>query len=374
MPATNRIRTWLLGGIVALLLLMVATVLLVPRLIDSSAIKEKIQAVVTEQTGGKVDYQGIGLSYFPRPSIELRQVTLAIPGLAEGTVAALRISPEFLPLLTGDLHLAGLELDTPQFSLELPETKPKGTPAQSYAFPEMGKTLAIAIASFGQAITGLDLQVNNARLAIAQGKHKLVEIAGLSLRSGMSMTDPGSVSASLQADLSELNIYRNGHPETARGLNLSGSVEMAGDTTTVKLDRLALVEPALALTGDLTLAPTTPAIALNLSGSNIDVDATRKTALALAGDTTPIKEIFDYLRGGRVAQISFTSHGENPSELGDLNNILIKGQLQDGKVSVPADQSRPDRGRPAMWSSARVYCKAPGCRLVWINLPAGTVR
>ena len=335
MPATNRIRTWLLGGIVALLLLMVATVLLVPRLIDSSAIKEKIQAVVTEQTGGKVDYQGMGLSYFPRPSIELRQITLAIPDLAEGTVAALRISPDLLPLLTGDLHLAGLELDTPQFSLELPETKPKGTTDQSYAFPEMGKTLAIAIAPFGQAITGLDLQVNDARLAIAQGKHKLVEIAGLSLRSGMSMTDPGSVSASLQANLSELNIYRNGHPETARGLNLSGSVELTDDTTTVKLDRLALAEPALALTGDLTLAPTTPAITLNLSGSNIDVDATRKTALALAGDTTPIKEIFDYLRGGRVAQISFTSHGENPSDLGKLNNILIKGQLQEGKISIP---------------------------------------
>ena len=161
-------------------------------------------------------------------------------------------------------------------------------------------------------ITDLDLQVNNARLAIARSKHKLVEIEGLSLQSGMSMTDPGSVNASLQADLSELNLYRNGHPEKTKGFSLSGSVETAGDKTTVKLDRLALAEPALALTGELTLAPTTPAIALNLSGSNIDVDATRRTALALAGDTTLIKEIFDYLRGGRVPQISFTSHGETP--------------------------------------------------------------
>lgn len=336
MAATNRIRAWLLGGIVTLLLLLLAAMLLVPWLIDFSPIKAKVQAVVTEQTGGKVDYQGIGLSFFPHLSIELRQVTLAIPDQAEGTVAALRISPELIPLLTGDLRLARLELDTPQFSLELPETEPKETPDQPDTLTEMGKSLALVMATFGQVVTGLELQVNNARVTIARSNHKLVEIAGLSLQSGMSMTKPGSARASLQAELSDLNVYRNGRPETARGLSLSGSVETAGDTTTVNIDRLALAEPALALTGDLTLAPTTPAIALNLSGSNIDVDATRRTALALAGDTTLVMEIFDYLRGGRVPQISFTSRGENPSELGDLDNILVKGNLQDGKVSIPA--------------------------------------
>jgi hypothetical protein len=335
-PAASRIRAWLLAGSAAVLLLMAAAVLIVPRFIDSPAVKAKIQAAVTEQTGGQVDYQGIGLSYFPHLSVELRQVTLAIPDLAEGTVAALRVSPDLLPLLTGNLHPARLELDTPHLLLDLPETKAKVPPAQPYTLNEMGKSLALAVATFGQVITGLELQVDNAGLVIIQGKQTLVEIAGMNLQSGMTVTDPASARVSLQANLSELNIYRNGHPETARGLILSGSIDLAGYTTTVKLDQLALAEPALALTGELTLAPSTPAITLNLAGSGIDVDATRRTALALAGDTAPVKEIFDYLRGGRVPQISFTSRGEDPSELGDLDNILIEGQLQDGKVSIPA--------------------------------------
>ncbi len=335
-PATNRIRTWLLGGIAVLLFLLVAAVLLGPRLIDAAAIKAKVQAVVSEQTGGQVDYQGIGLSFFPHLAIDLRQASLTIPDLAEGTVAALRISPELIPLLTGDLRLARLELDSPQFSLDLPGTKPKGTPDQPVTLSEIAKSLALAIAPLGPVITGLELQVNNARVAIARNNHRLVEIAGLNLQSRMSLTDPAAARASLQAEISELKIYRNGHPETARGLRLDGSVETAGETTTVKLDRLALVEPALALTGNLTLAPTTPAIALNLAGSDLDVEAIRRTALALAGDTPLVKEIFIYLRGGRVPQISFTSRGEQPSELGKLNNILIKGNLQAGKVSIPA--------------------------------------
>lgn len=335
MPPRNRIRTWLWGSVAILLLLMVAAMLIVPRLIDFASVKQKIQTAVTEQTGGKIDYQEIGLSYFPWPSIELRQATLAIPELAEGRVAALRISPEFLPLLIGDLRLARVELDTPQFSLQLPDTKPEEPPARPSTLTDMGKSLAVAVAPLGQAISGLELQVDNGQLAIVRSTQKLVEIEGLSLQSEVSMAGLNSVKASLQAKCAELTIYRNGHPETAKDLSLSSSIEMAGDSLTVKFDRLALAEPALALTGDLSLAPTTPAIALNLSGVGIDVDATRKTALALAGDTTPIKQIFDYLRGGQVSQISFTSHGGNLSELGDLNNILIKGRLQDGKVSVP---------------------------------------
>jgi hypothetical protein len=194
----------------------------------------------------------------------------------------------------------------------------------------------LAIAPFGPVIAGLEIQVNNGKLALAQGKQNLLEIAGLDLQFGVTEIDLDSARAGLKTKISDLTLSGNGRQETLKGLNLSGSVQMAGDKVTAEIDRLTLSEPALALTGELTLAPTTPAVTLNLAGTNIDVDATRKTALALAGDTTPIKEIFDYLRGGKIPRISFTTHGENPAQLGDMHNILIKGQLQDGKVSVPA--------------------------------------
>ncbi|MBU1564724.1 MAG: AsmA-like C-terminal domain-containing protein [Proteobacteria bacterium] len=296
-PTATRVRIWVYGSIAAILLLLATAILVVPRFIDFTSIKQKLQAVVTEKTGGRLLYQEIGLTYIPRLAIELRQVTMVIPDLAEGRVAALRISPQFLPLMSGNIRLARLELDTPQLRLDLLDQKPQEPPAQPLEFEGPGKSLALAVAPLGQVITGLEIQVNNGKLAIAQGKHSLVDI---------------------------------------EGLNLSGRVQMAGDKMTAKIDRLTLEEPALTLAGELTLAPTTPAITVNMTGTNIDVDATRKTALSLAGDSTPIKQIFDYLRGGKVPLINFTSHGENFSQLGDLNNILIKGHLQDGKVSVPA--------------------------------------
>ncbi len=293
-PTTTRFRIRLFGSIATILLLLAGAILVVPRFIDFASIKEKLQAVVFQQTGGQLDYKEIGFTCIPRLSIELRQVTMVMPDLAEGRVAALRISPRFLRLLRGDIRLARLDLDTPQLILNLPEQKTQGTPTPSFASKGLEKSLAPAIAP---VIAGLEIQVNNGKLTIAQAKEKLAEIAGL---------------------------------------DLSCSVRMAGDRVTAKIDSLTLKEPALTLTGELTLAPTTPAITLNLTGTNIDIDATRKTALSLAGNATPIKEIFDYLRGGKVPLITFTSHGENPSQLGDMNNILIKGQLQGGKVSIPA--------------------------------------
>ncbi|MDK9706583.1 MAG: AsmA-like C-terminal domain-containing protein [Desulforhopalus sp.] len=336
-PAPTRIRRWLVGGIVTLVLLPAVATLIVPRFIDSGSVKRKIQAAVTEQTGGQVDYQGLGFAFFPRPAIELRQASLSIPGMAEGMVAALRIAPKLASLLTGDLQLARLELDSPQINLQLPGKKPEDTPAQPDASAKPGKSLSLAIAPLVRAIAGLELQVNNAQLGIARSEQKLIDIKGLNLRSGLSMTALDSARASLQLNLDELSIFVNDRQETVKGLTVNGSVEIAGDTRAkVQLDRLALTEPALELTGDLAMAPpATPAITLNLSGSNLDVDAIRKTALALAGDTTPIKQIFDYLRGGKVSRISFTSHGKSPSDLGKLNNIVIKGQLQEGKISIP---------------------------------------
>jgi hypothetical protein len=330
-PKPGSTRTWLVGGIAALLLLMVAALLVVPRLIDYAVIEQKIQAAVTRQTGGQIDYQGIGLSYLPRPSIELRQITLSIPNLAEGTIAALRISPEFLPLLAGKLRLAGLELDAPQLSLKLPDITAREV--QPYTFSELKKSLALALEPLERVVSDLELQVNNARLAITWNKQKLAGINNLSLQAGISVTDPNSARVDLQTDLAELSIYHNGHQALVKGLDLSSSAQLMRDRMTVKLDQLTLNEPTLELSGDLSLTPGTPAITLNLSGAGIDVDAVRKTVLALAGDTTG--EVFDYLVGGRVPHIGFAFKGDHPSDLGDLNNILIKGQLQDGKISIP---------------------------------------
>ena len=139
----------------------------------------------------------------------------------------------------------------------------------------------------------------------------------------------------LESSISALTLHQNGREIIFEGLVLNGKARRIQDKLSFTLDKLALSKPALQINGGLVVSSTSPAFSLDLQGTDIDVDATREAALSLAGDTTPVKEIFNYLRGGKVPQISFHSQGESASELGDLKNIVIKGQLQTGAVSIP---------------------------------------
>lgn len=326
----------LLGGIIVTVLLLIAAALFfAPQLLVSPSIKQKIQALVLEKTGGQLDYQAIDLCYFPRPGLELREVRLALPEQIQGTIAGLQILPRLPSLLAGDLRLSTLILDTPQMSLTIPDAKPDIIPAQPLTFTIVKENLARSIEAVGPMFLGLEITVSNAQITLIQSKQKLITIAGMSLQGEITMPDLSTAQVRLKTQIDDLNIYQQARQETIKNLSLSGNVQMSADRMTATLDQLNLSEPSLALAGELVFVPTEPTLTLNLSGSNIDIDAVRTTALALAGATTPIKEIFTYLRGGQVPRISFSSHGKDLSELGQLDNIVIKGQLQAGRISIP---------------------------------------
>jgi hypothetical protein len=331
-PARRRVRNWLLGILITLLLLVFTTYLLVPQLIDSVRVKQKIQAIVAEQAGGQIDYQSLAFSCWPRPSIELQQLTLTIPARVQGRIEALQISPELLLLLTGTLKLARLKFVSPEFNLDLPAQKVSTEPDASSS---VEKVFATALGPLASISSDLKLHINNGRLSITRTGQKLVDVEGLTLQLALSVKDPHSADVKLHGEIPELTLQRNGRRESIKDLIVDGSARMAPGEMTVLLERLATSKPALELTGRLALAPTSPALSLKLSGRNIDVDATRDLFLALAGELSPGKEIFDYLRGGLLSQLNITSQGEQPSDLGNLKNLLITGHLQDGKVAIP---------------------------------------
>ncbi|TKB26991.1 AsmA family protein [Desulfopila sp. IMCC35006] len=326
----------LLGGVAVMLSLLVATAMLfAPRLLVSPALKEKIQILVTEKTGGRLDYQAIDLCYFPRPGIELQGVSLTLPEQTQGTIAILRISPTLLPLLTGNIQLSTLDLDTPQFSLALPDAPKNIPPAQPLTLSVIEEKLARSMEAVGPMFLGLDTKVSNGQVTLMQNKQKLVSMSGMNLQGETSIPNIATAQFRLKTHIDELTVYHQNQQETIKDFNLSAGVRMAAGTMTATLDQLDFSEPRLSLSGELIFTPTEPQVTLNLSGSNIDVEASRTAALALAGDTTPIKEIFTYLRGGQVDQITFTSHGTTISELGRLDNLVIKGNVQAGRIAIP---------------------------------------
>ena len=325
----------LLVGLGLLLLLMLLGQQIAARLIATHGVKQKIQKAVTAQTGGQINYEAIGIVYFPRPAIALRQVTLSIPAQVQGTLEELDIAPALFPLLSGTLQLTRIALKSPEFCLDLPAAEKVPSPSVPYVYAAVEKQLREVVALLVSVAPDLELRVVNGRFKTACGAEKLAEIAGLDLQLALSVASADSARIKLKGEIATLTLARYSQLQTFENLRLSADAQLESGKISAAIERLRLDNPALELTGDLVLSPQAPGVALTLSGRNIDVGATRAAALALAEDVEIIKTIFDYLRGGQVPQIRFTSSGAAPSALGDLANLRIEGQLQKGAVSIP---------------------------------------
>ena len=334
-PARRSLRLWLLGGFFALLLLLLAGLLLVGQYLSSPTVINKIQQVVAEQVGIKLEFQAIELDYFPQPAIALQQVNLSIPDYGQGTVAEISLSPAILSLLVGDLRLGRLSLEKPEFSLNLPVSKSQKSLASSGKDDGLEASLAEIFAMLGQVSPDFELVISEGQLKVGRDQQPLVEAGDLDLHLALAVTDSRKASATLRSKAAVLNVRRNGHKEALKGAELNGSVAIDGDTINLTLKHLALEEPGLDLSGKIVQVSGTPSVTLDVSGKNIDVDETRRIALALAGDISIVDNIFNYLRGGTVSQINVRSQGRTAVELGELENLRIEGKLHDGSVSIP---------------------------------------
>jgi hypothetical protein len=110
---------------------------------------------------------------------------------------------------------------------------------------------------------------------------------------------------------------------------------MDDERTKFYLSHLVLGSPKLSASGQIILNRITEQISLDIDAEKLDVGATRKVALTLADNSGITKDIFDIVRGGHIAEISFKSFGKSSADLGKLENIFLKAKLHDGNIFVP---------------------------------------
>ena len=108
-----KILSFVLGGIVALVILVVVTVLLV---VDPNAYKDRIEVAVEEETGRPLTLEGdLKLSFFPWLAIELGPAQLGQPPGFEGgpflVVDKAQVGVKLIPLLSKRLEVSRLGLE-----------------------------------------------------------------------------------------------------------------------------------------------------------------------------------------------------------------------------------------------------------------------
>ena len=146
---------------------------------------------------------------------------------------------------------------------------------------------------------------------------------------------PGIYQAKMKSSLFSLTLFRGDKGAVISGKGLEGSIHIERDSTTVVLEKLVLESPQLSLSGRLVVDRESSEIKVELQGKDVDISSTRETALAVAGDVSTVQDIFQYMRGGTVPEITFTSHGRKIDDLTNTENFVLRGKILKGNIFVP---------------------------------------
>ncbi len=110
----------IIGIIFVAMAVIAGLLILLPALVNTDAIRAKIEAAASQAIEGKIGFEQIRLGLLPRPHVVISQGQMAIQDSVQGKWVELTVFPRLSALLVARLEVADLKLKQPDFELRLP--------------------------------------------------------------------------------------------------------------------------------------------------------------------------------------------------------------------------------------------------------------
>lgn len=146
---------------------------------------------------------------------------------------------------------------------------------------------------------------------------------------------PDWFEASVEGSVPHLELTQGNRTLILKDKTIKGGVQINKNTATVSLKELSLLYPLLNVSGELIIDQNQSLVSLEMQGQNFDVDSIRKVALQIGGNIGVINDIFTIIKGGNVPLITLSSQGRRIADLMDQKNMIIRGQMLEGKIFIP---------------------------------------
>ena len=406
MSKIKKIITWLFRILVVLIILMVVTMVLSPRLINLDLVRSSIRDRISRDLGAEIQYRQMVLSYIPSPHVVIHQAKITIPDSFTIMIHRLKIYPKILPLLRGSLQVSSVRLDYADYFMKLPQisdTTPQ--PGETISFDAIVREITTAVKGLpGFKLPDLNLKVRYGKVNLVDPfgrKFKLrelhagyhgspdqvdfsircksnlwekIEINGflnpsdfkgrgkiqlsrfrpqtllayLMPNSALQITETranltidfesqgaGKLTADFDGAIPVVELRHGGKKLAFKGSHIRGTFTVGDKAINAKVTELEMDYPQLKATAMFAYDDDQHDIRLAINGSEINAASVRQMALALAGESEIVREIFNIVRGGHVPWISVEVQGYSTAELAMLENIVIKGRMTRGKIYIP---------------------------------------
>ena len=406
MNKLKKIGIGIIACLFGVLFLMLAAVLIAPKVVDTKTVRDKLRSEIKQTSGVEIDFKHLILDFFPHPHVIFDQVTLSMLPVVRGKAASVRVHPKILPLFLGKMQIAGLRLDSAELNYTLPiRSATVKRASQPFSLNDLGKKVQSMVSTLPEfKIPDLDFQVINSRVSLFDSGRKILALKSVNSHlegpltgrkitldcksnlwqrismSGLLNTrtfkgigqvqltqfqpqdlaaylfpdspvritdapanltidfktdEPGKLQAEAHGSTPHLKLRCAKETPNIKNARFKASCQVDKDAITLSLTELALDYPRLNLSANLALTQTTPLLSLQVKGTQIDVASTRQVALTLSGKNNVVKDIFDIVKGGSIPSITLKAKGNSLSDLGNMDNMVIQGQLYDGVIRIP---------------------------------------
>ncbi len=386
-------------GMGMLLFLLVLSALLAPRFLRLEPLKQRIQADLSRRLGMELDYERLHLEFLPHPRVTFDNVSLSLSERLAGTIASVRIRPEILSLLHGEVRVASVRLRSPRFRLTLPVRKEAHL---SFAF--LKTRLASAAGLMERKTPGLQVRVENGTVELLGKGHPVyrfedlqasvrlppkklkieaacssnlwktlsfhaeaepdqskgtgslrvsgfdpekayrllfpsaawqVSSSEMDLDTDFEAQGPGRLQGTLKGSVPRLVLVRGSRREMLSARNLEADFSLDGENRRIHVQELDLTSPRIRLSGRFVVQGGPPQARLSITGENGDIASLRSTGLVLADRFRVTHKIFRIVRAGTVPHIEVDFRAGSLAKLSDVRNLTLTGEIQGGEIFLP---------------------------------------
>lgn len=162
---------WIIGSLVAVVMFLFVLMMLSDRLINHESIKNKIQAEISQALNGKVEFEHLDVSFFPKPRLIVHQGNFSVPGTAHGTLLSLTVSIKILPLFIGKIQNAGIDIKSPDVKIILggPPIK-KEDDLKPVLFENLEEKMGYTLRLLSDKAPGFVISIENGSLHFIEDK------------------------------------------------------------------------------------------------------------------------------------------------------------------------------------------------------------
>src|SRR5499425_168592 len=393
----RRIVAGLAGLISVAVVLLLLAALLLPRVLDSQTVRERIRAFVLNKADADLAISKIDLTWFPRPAVTLRGVSMSVGTQVSGKIQAITARPSVAGLLRRKFDISRVELSGLALSLALPAEKenvlnidavegqlrdlltslarqaPRLIVAVSDSSLELRigarpsliitnlnghlrappSALDIHLRSGSNAFDSLQFELSIAADTLATTGRVRFErlrlpeaLAAISPRPlpyvgagdaslDVALTSVGfqKVQAKIEASAPSVTLVRGQRSTVISAVALKAAVGEDQGIVRATIDRLDLRSPRASLTGEVTVDETTSMLTSKLAAPEIDLSRIRAAALEIAPDIPLVEDVSRNFKGGQARGVDVRGSGRSWAEL--WQNTTIGATIRAATLSIP---------------------------------------